>query len=147
MRPLSSFAAGGGVIQICLRKIVFSGAAALWLAGAGGLTANLPAAQAMVSLGGDPYVRPEPYHAPAIPHLGTEPLGGVSPNYRAPYNPPAVNYQPKRFVNPSLAPQHDLWCRQNHPSYRASDNSYIPYNKGGYKSGMARIPCISPSGN
>jgi len=114
---------------------------------AAGLAGVILPAQA-VSLGGDPYIKAPPYQPPPLSAMPSAPLGGLPPPHSAAshpaYNPPPLmppHYKKRNF---SRQPQHELWCRQNHPSYNQTDNSYRPFDRAGTMPPQGRVQCISP---
>lgn len=115
---------------------------------AAGVSLALALPAAAVSLSGNPYIKAPPYQPPPLHSAPAAPLGGYPParkaESQAPYNPPLTQYRPRPLTRPGRAAQHDLWCRQNHPSYRPADNSYRPFDRSNTMPPQARRPCISP---
>ncbi|KAA6405897.1 BA14K family protein [Candidatus Tokpelaia sp.] len=105
---------------------------------------GFPAAQA-VDLSGNPYIKAAPYHAPPLARQSFAGQAGGSGKAaaRPQFTAPGVRYRPARIIDPNKAVNHRQWCQNNHPSYRATDNSYRPFDKSGTLR-PARVPCVSP---
>jgi len=101
-----------------------------------------------VDLGADPYIKAPPYQPPPLAAMPAAPYTPPPPAHSAashqPYAPAPLRYRPHRFNDPARESQHILWCRQNHPSYNQTSNTYRPFDKAGTMPPQARIPCVSP---
>jgi len=102
------------------------------------------AAQA-VDLSSNPYIKTAPYHAPPLARqsFSGQASGSGKAAARPQFTAPGVQYRPARIIDPNKAVNHRQWCQNNHPSYRAADNSYRPFDKSNTLR-PARIPCVSP---
>jgi len=107
------------------------------------LTFTARPARPAIDLSGNPYIKAAPYRPPPLPLAPPAPQTGGKAAARPRFEPPGVHYRPAPLSSPARAANHRQWCQRNHPSYRAADNSYRPFDKSSARL-PARLPCVSP---